>query len=465
MNLQTASLFALDAYNRESAPSSLAVPFDAVVIDELVVGSFAAVAYHLASTNEIVIAFRGTDSLFWDGLTGAPLGAGIYNGPQSQADHAFNFYNVIMSQVSDAGHYANGANVSLTGHSLGGGLAGLVASIHDLPAFVFDSMPFTEGANSLYADVTGSPSANSAYWQALAFPSGVIQAPSFSQVQSASIDGEILQDLRWGTPFTLPNGGGLATTSGLDAQLIYQHEIGAGTVTNNVDLHSQALLAIALHGGLTPSADQNAGGDVIYANLFDADLASKLGFVDSEALKQALAYSLASEPAAVDGLFLDMAIIGVVYRTGDDFHVAALGKLAVIHAVQIAVEDDPLRTGLFQKAGGTLNIGLDGVLDGAAMIEDFIHYSAPEISGRGFDFDTSSVANLAVNLSGFGGEAHLAAGGTLYFGSMYDDDIHGSADADIIVSLGTDSTFHDIIRGEGGDDQIYGSAGDVAPWS
>jgi hypothetical protein len=92
-----------------------------------VTASFYASAY--TWNGKTVISYRGTDdptplslvSDFWNGWT---LGAGF--SPASQAGLARNFYEAVANQPVFA---AAPSNVILTGHSLGGGLAGLVSTL------------------------------------------------------------------------------------------------------------------------------------------------------------------------------------------------------------------------------------------------------------------------------------------------------------------------------------------------
>ncbi len=456
----------MDAYNRSTAPLGFATPFGAKVIDQTTEGAFAAVAYYLPDADEIIFAYRGTDEPWSDGFTGWPLGSGWYDSPQSQADLAFGFFNDVMADISEPTHefhYASSADVVFTGHSLGGGLAGLVASINELPAFVFDSMPFTQAANKLYGDVTGPY--NYLYWKALAYPDGIVHEPSFDLIQSAALENEALAPLRWGTPFG-PLGGAVLT-SDIESQRIGQDEIKAGVITDIYDLHSQALLTIALHGGLQHSAQREAGGEAIYHHLFDGALASRLGFADSEALRQMLAYTIDdADTAELDGLFADMDQLGAM-RLNEisqfipaNRYFGALGKVAVVHAVHAANDSGAgLSVGLVQHVNGTANIDLSGTLDAIGTINDFIEFAAVGPAGVFFDLNVSQVANLAVAWSGYGGTAYLQAGGTIFFGSEYVDDIYGSDEHDIILSMGSDGAFFDKIWGGGGNDVIYASAG------
>ncbi len=464
MNLNNASLFSMSVYNDLEVGET--GPYGSTVIRSVVSGDFAAVAFYVASTNEVVVAYRGTDDQegeFGDKLTGWPIGIGLYGLPETQADKAFAFYNDVLADIADPAHpahVASTASISFTGHSLGGGLAGLVSSFAGKPAFVFDSMPFTDAATNLHADVTGPDAANFSYWSALAFPDGQPHEPSFSLVQAASMGGEVLSDLRYGRNFTIPTTiGGVVISSGHDAQTIVQNELYGGTLTDPVDLHSMGLLAIALHGGLQHSEDEKAGADAFYQYLFDASFASGLGFASTTALQDALAHSLSEGTSSLDSFFSDMTIIGNILRTGFSPYADALARMSITHAVHVATENGNLRSGLIEVRDGYANIALTGVHDAEAMVLDLLQYSSSAFGGATFDVPLSGHTNLAVELSGYGGEVHLGPGGTLYFGSLYDDDIYGSASADFIVSLGSDSQFSDTIRGGGGNDTILASSG------
>ncbi|WP_236759713.1 calcium-binding protein [Agrobacterium tumefaciens] len=110
---------------------------------------FYAIAYKWGT--ETVISYRGTDNKnildsendLWNGWT---LGGGY--GAGSQATLALDFYKQVMehSAFDDTG-----AQPILTGHSLGGGLAGFVSFISGATGVGFDHMPFGEGAMAAIA--------------------------------------------------------------------------------------------------------------------------------------------------------------------------------------------------------------------------------------------------------------------------------------------------------------------------
>jgi pimeloyl-ACP methyl ester carboxylesterase len=92
---------------------------------------FYAIAYEY--DGETVISYRGTDSYTTDILYGYGVGAG--DPYTSQSRLAVEFYQAV-----DA--LAGGNNLTLTGHSMGGGFAGLIAAMYGEQAVIFDPMPF-----------------------------------------------------------------------------------------------------------------------------------------------------------------------------------------------------------------------------------------------------------------------------------------------------------------------------------
>jgi hypothetical protein len=101
---------------------------------------FSAAAYR-GPNQEIVIAFAGTnvDSMLDNDWlqANAPAALGWYS---PQVVQAAEFYWQVLNRP-DVG-LANKSRIAFTGHSLGGGLASLMATYFDLPATTFDSAPF-----------------------------------------------------------------------------------------------------------------------------------------------------------------------------------------------------------------------------------------------------------------------------------------------------------------------------------
>jgi hypothetical protein len=104
---------------------------------------FYALAYDMTGVSgfadgERVISYRGTDGILSGDLLYAwSLGGGLASA--SQGKLAIDFYNAVSGpNVYDA----HVSTITTTGHSLGGGLAGFVATLTGGAAVGFDHMPF-----------------------------------------------------------------------------------------------------------------------------------------------------------------------------------------------------------------------------------------------------------------------------------------------------------------------------------
>jgi Ca2+-binding RTX toxin-like protein len=151
--------------------------------DDPVTG-FSAVAYR-GPDGDIVIAYAGTnvDSVLDNDWlkANAPAALGLYS---QQVTQAAEFYWQVLSRP-DVG-IANKGWITFTGHSLGGGLASLMATYFDRPATTFDSAPF-----ELSAFVA---SALDQY--AKQFADAGIADPSWQQYRAAQSAGTLAQLFR-----------------------------------------------------------------------------------------------------------------------------------------------------------------------------------------------------------------------------------------------------------------------------
>jgi RTX calcium-binding nonapeptide repeat (4 copies)/Lipase (class 3) len=146
---ELASVFALYVYNQGvqlfNLPSIDPV-WQRLPLSEVTDG-FYYQAFRNTSTNEIVISYRGTDGVEGfigdDGINNVGLALGI---PTSQIRQAAAVYTAVHQQYAVD---AAGSNISFTGHSLGGGLASVMAVWFNRPAIVFDPAPFQLTAESL----------------------------------------------------------------------------------------------------------------------------------------------------------------------------------------------------------------------------------------------------------------------------------------------------------------------------
>jgi Lipase (class 3) len=148
------AILALDSYNRgynfgvpglggigsQVGNYTLVMQSETLSTSPEVAASFYAAAY--LNGGNIVISYRGTDNInpFGPDVTAWTGGLGFQT---EQAELAAQFYYQVKQEYP-------GANIVLTGHSLGGGLAGLVARVTGSAAYIYDNMPFELSAENAY---------------------------------------------------------------------------------------------------------------------------------------------------------------------------------------------------------------------------------------------------------------------------------------------------------------------------
>jgi RTX calcium-binding nonapeptide repeat (4 copies) len=161
-----------------------------------VAAGFYALSYSVSGVdgiadNSTVISYRGTDNnlgtYFGEGgsdlLNGYSLGAGDYLA--TQADLALKFYQSVTGFADGNDPFA--ANVTLTGHSLGGGLAGYVGKLYRKNGVVFNNMAFELATAAAYGE-----SLVFADTYAYLYGTNVRQAPSSAGLTAFATTGEFL---------------------------------------------------------------------------------------------------------------------------------------------------------------------------------------------------------------------------------------------------------------------------------
>ncbi|WP_316163719.1 calcium-binding protein [Bradyrhizobium sp. SZCCHNRI20481] len=312
------AVLAMDVYNRGVNPT-LVVNFNRIGSYELVAASvtstadnFEAATYQLAGDPSTrIISFRGTDSLAdvpsWLG------GAGLTGWP-TQFPDAEAYYKTWAT-----------SNVSLTGHSLGGGLAGYIAALNDKVVYAYDAMPFEFAAEVRYDQLHG-------FWGALTSH----PVERYSDIHMVSVAGEILQYVRAAAPVLEaplallqlgPVAGALAIAhAAIGISSEQKTVLGAGTDLglDPVSLHSIALLTMMQWASDNGAQDWKKAAAVLLAPLQDDAIASAVGIpaagvsgegAPSDKMKDMIAYSTVTDASgygnsAVQALFNGGGVLG-----------------------------------------------------------------------------------------------------------------------------------------------------------
>lgn len=223
---------------------------------------FYALAYQL-SGGEKVIAYRGTDDK-WDALHGWPVAA-AGTPDVDQGVLAFGFYRAVAGDMDP-----RLASISLTGHSLGGGLAGLVGAVYGKQGVLFDNMPFELAANNTAGSALLNPGFRGVVYGT--YNGGVPWAPTItsaatSKLHTYSLEGEFLTwnrsiQLTPETTYSLPN-----------------HPNISAHLPDSLDLHSMASLVIHLFSQteLAGQTDWYAASPVFWPVLYNDAFAKAIG--------------------------------------------------------------------------------------------------------------------------------------------------------------------------------------------
>ncbi|TAL40169.1 MAG: tandem-95 repeat protein [Alphaproteobacteria bacterium] len=317
------AILAMDSYNRSYGEGVIltgtSVGTATILTDSEIFGNvegsdirkdanigFYAIAYQY--DGQTTIAYRGTDDLYWKNILlnfdlsldqehGWPVGAGFPDTDQSEM--AFSFYRYIASQLPGGTFEDPFApnNITVTGHSLGGGIAGLVAAIYSKDGYLFDSMAYKESADLLQ-------SAKQAFEAGpLSWAEFVLQhplaAPSTSFLETvygseglflpsdplsylantASINGQGLDTIQ--TTFHLAPNPDESYTLGPDITYDFLNPI--SPEIDRFDLHNVGTLVIRMFAGTTAAEEAAFGTDWMGAAkyfwpvLYDVGFAKDIG--------------------------------------------------------------------------------------------------------------------------------------------------------------------------------------------
>ncbi|MGJ5201400.1 calcium-binding protein [Bradyrhizobium sp. HKCCYLRH1030] len=495
------AVLAMDVYNRGVNPT-LVVNFNRIGSYELVAASvtstadnFEAATYQLAGDPSTrIISFRGTDSLAdvpsWLG------GAGLAGWP-TQFPDAESYYKTWAT-----------SNVSLTGHSLGGGLAGYIAALNDKVAYAYDAMPFEFAAEVRYDQLHG-------FWGALTSH----PVDRYSDIHMVSLSGEILQYVRAAAPVLEaplallqlgPVAGALAIAhAAIGISSEQKTVLGAGTDLGQdpVSLHSIALLTMMQWASDNGAQDWKKAAAVLLAPLQDDAIASAVGIpaagvggegAPSDKMKDMIAYSTVTDASgygnsAVQALFNGGGVLGnsvsadtaATYLKNGGVE-KALAEIVVEYSALLAQNHDEVAAtpGVIGHEHGILYQDTANNLLVADLSSDLWSRadtgSAVDVLGKlalidavaSFDSEDAGLIDLAIGVL-WGGKtdnldwlsAALSDAATTVAVDPVPGAIIAASDGALLIAGGGNDTLFgtandDLLIGGGGSDVLKGGAGD-----
>ncbi len=469
------AILAMDAYNRGYAPSIAGLTGNkigrAIIVDQSYtpkerLDSFYAATYSL--DGKIIVSFRGTDFPPADLMTGWSGGVG---GQSFQAERAVDYLNRQIEKRITGGDNAFNASYELVGHSLGGGLAGLLASLYHKPATIFDNMPFEASALRTYnRSLPDNPTSYDPDIERAYYRNGLDPiAPSISQISGAFIAREVLSNIRDSQKTPLDS---YTTSSSLSfmerhsmATLVI--EMFAKDVLNTFDFLQWRNI-----NNETPRIEHT-----LMSALYDDKISQELGISDHNASRAMIAYSAIDQGTLVFGntgiraLIDDSIDLAEAFTSGGNLTITEYSGFAVGTVAQIAIsraynkvqtnspdkfssEAVQLKDGFAQIQFSTQSWGLRG---GTTIPDDLRNELLARIeqeNGLDIPMSGSKVSSVSFSLEVEASRAAIrsAVDGALYVFNSFDDSFSGGANQEIIAGFGGS----DRLAGNGGNDIIIG---------
>jgi serralysin len=323
------AILAMDVYNRGTNPG-LVVNFNTIGSYQVIAGSLEWTGSFQAATYQLVddpttriLAYRGTDQIA--DVLGWLGGAGIVGWP-TQFPAAETYFK----------EWGTTAHVSLTGHSLGGGLAGYIAAVNGKPAYAFDSMPFEFAAEGRYEQIHG-------FFGEMFSNS----ASRYDDIHMVSTSGEVLSTIRALAPPVEaiaavaqfgPVAGALVTAKaaiGIAAEQKVVLDSGVNFGLDAVSLHSASLVVLLQYASDNAHTSWSAAAAPLMTALYDDNIASAVGIAGagsdgsvgsghssaSEKMKAMIGYSAVTDATgfgntAIQALFHAGDALGAVESSG-----------------------------------------------------------------------------------------------------------------------------------------------------
>ncbi|TNC97577.1 MAG: putative Ca2+-binding hemolysin, partial [Rhodocyclaceae bacterium] len=228
-----------------------------------VTSGFEAVSFQSTTNpNEIVISYAGTDpgDLFGDWAANLALAGGVLS---DQLKQAADYYLAVKASAP------TGATVILTGHSLGGGLASLIAVMFGESAVTFDQAPFLNSARMFTTtDGEGNTTTRSVAQGLRTYLADHAPVGLLAKLDAYILANDPQNTATINPTDTLAARGGMVRNINVQGEALTSwpviptsNRIGSqDTIANSnagasgIDLHSQTLLAAFLQSGDTPTS-------------------------------------------------------------------------------------------------------------------------------------------------------------------------------------------------------------------
>lgn len=404
--------------------------------------------------SEIVIAFAGTD--FTD-----------ISGDWTEANFPLAFGD-LGTQLVDAARYylevkaANPtATISFTGHSLGGGLASLMAVFFDEQAVTFDQAPFAAAANDTVR-------AELEFWlNGYGYSDATLTSlvPEFMNYSEGTRTGNVTGYYVQGDVLQNPL---LSAFDVIGVQtMLAQHSVDLG-ILGSIDLHSQTLLtAFLLNDGFRDLTFElpNLLQAMFDEGLYERNTATRnRNFLDNLIRHQigVAADPIAGVAAIPADAMLDRFVVDLAKLTPDTYGTASGTDMAEALTVY-AMEYHYLKTTGAMQAFTLADYGLHFKYSdiGATsykslpkLVDAVNAFLTPEektlLNGRLVKQDAWHIQ------SGTGGMiVHAGADNDIAFGGTNSDGLWGGGGIDILIG----GANNDVLVGEAGNDYLLGGIG------